>query len=67
MYTKRFITYFKIWVQIRVGAIPRLPFELTYKDVENSTCFYAVIRMTLKLESQKNKTRFSKTFISGYI
>ena len=25
MHTIRFITYFKIWVQFRVGAIPRLP------------------------------------------
>ena len=25
MYTKRFNTFFKTWVQFRVGAIPRLP------------------------------------------
>ena len=25
MHTKRFITFFKIWLQFRVGAIPRLP------------------------------------------
>ena len=25
MHTKRFPTFFKIWVQSRVGAIPRLP------------------------------------------
>ena len=25
MHTKRFPTFFKIWVQSRVGALPRLP------------------------------------------
>ena len=25
-HTKRFITFFKRWVQFRVGAIPRLPY-----------------------------------------
>ena len=28
MHTKRFDTYFKRWVQFRVGAIPRLPSDL---------------------------------------
>ena len=27
MHTKRFNTFFKRWVQFRVGAIPRLPIE----------------------------------------
>ena len=27
MHTKRFNTFFKRWVQFRVGAIPRLPFK----------------------------------------
>ena len=26
MHTKRFITFLKIWLQFRVGVIPRLPF-----------------------------------------
>ena len=39
IHIKRFIIFFRIWVQFRVGAIPRLPFELTYKNVENSNCF----------------------------
>ena len=27
-HTKRFIKFFKIWLQFRVGAIPRLPYSL---------------------------------------
>ena len=29
MHTQRFITFLKIWVQFRVGAIPRLPIYLS--------------------------------------
>ena len=29
MHTKRFNTFFKRWVQFRVGSIPRLPYEIS--------------------------------------
>ena len=49
MHTKRFYTFFKRWVQFRVGAIPRLPKDRPYFE-ENVQDFFIIFnRFTLIL------------------
>ena len=35
MHSKRFNTFFKRWVQFRLGSIPRLPNFIAYRENEN--------------------------------
>ena len=49
MHTKRFDTFFKSWVQFRVGAIPHLPNQLITRNF--SFIYFLKIIFILRLSS----------------